>query len=61
LELLSSIVVDKQTGHAVKEDDSGEIVQLTDEEKDRVAFLIIEICLFIYAKHVKVASKDALD
>lgn len=55
------VVIDKNTGYANKRTPNGEIVPLTDEEKNRLAHIIIEICLHIYARHVKNLSKSMLD
>jgi len=44
----------------MKIDAEGNVVQLSPEEKERAAFIIIEICLFIFAKHVKTASEMEL-
>lgn len=58
--LLRTITIDKETGYAMKLV-NGKLEHLTDEEKEKLSFIIIDICLMIFAKHAKVASKSILD
>ena len=57
MELLKNVTVDKKTGLAMRIDAEGNVVPLSEDEKERLAFIIIEICLFIYAKYVKEATQ----
>lgn len=61
MQLLKNVTVDKKTGLAMKIDEDGNVYPLTDEEKERMSFIVIEICLFIYAKYVKEATQLQLD
>lgn len=61
INLLKLIVIDKTTGLAMKLDANGQLVELTDAEKSRVAVLIIEICLFIYTRIAKVVSEEKIE
>jgi hypothetical protein len=50
VQLLKRVVVDKTTGLAMKVDSDGQVVPLDEYERERVAFVIIELCLYILAK-----------
>lgn len=45
----------------MKLDENGQLIQLTTEEKSRVAILIIEICLFIYARMAKSVTEERIE
>lgn len=53
--------IDRDSGRAVKITPEGEVVELTDAEKEQLSFVVIEILLYIYAKYVKAASKGVIE
>lgn len=61
MELLKKLTVDKKTGVAMKIESNGEVIPLTDDERERAAYIVIELCLFIYTKHVKTISEKELE
>lgn len=61
MDLLRKLTVDKKTGHAMKVGEDGDVIPLTEDESASVAKVIIEICLYIYATHVKAVSEHQLE
>ncbi len=61
LELLKKVTIDKKTGYAMKVEESGEVVPLTDDERTTLAKIVIELCLFMYSTYVKSASEAKVE
>jgi len=59
--LLKRVVVDKTTGLAMKVDEQGQVVPLDEYERERVAFIIIELCLYILAKQISSISEGEVE
>lgn len=61
IEFLKTIIVDRFSGRAQKLLPDGTVAELEDAEKERLAKIVIELCLYIYARQAKTVSETRLE